>query len=254
MKDNQMIIGPKRLNGLNRNMVVTQGPTVSKPGPQGPVIIENPVVDPARYNLKLLNYQITRESSNIPLITLPFAMWDTVDRDQNYISVFQKCNVFPAGGQVRFSFDPDNGDGLFTWTVAGKTDIIRIHSTGLVPYSTQFAMIGIGGSFTSSGIRYRWDFANFPDQPAAMQLFNGNSEFVGIDLTDSDSIISLQAPSDFRDNILDVSIPLQVDPLEFVVHGLEAGAAVGDSNRINWSYFDVQYSSGAVFSRSFGCQ
>lgn len=191
-----------------------------------------------------INLNITRETNTI-LLPLPFALWAPVNRSMSYRNVFQSLNVMPAGATVDFSFDNTTGDGLFTWTVGGNTDIIRIHNTGLVPYGVQWDMIFTGGMFYSSGIRYGAMSTNFTAQYTAYNFFTGLSTFEGRKEEGSSRVSAMKGPDQFQDAIIDFSVPLAFDNTRYIVNGFPSDA-VNTPNTITWDFFDVTYASSAL--------
>ena len=191
-----------------------------------------------------INYNITRETNNIPL-PLPFALFAPDNRDENYATIFRNLGVAPAGGTVVVTID-SLGDILFTWTVAGNTDIIRIHSTKPVSAANQLSKINNGGAFISSGIRYGAMTTNFATQYASFDIFHGATYFVGPVDFDNTTVRSQKSPVQFQDPIIDVPIELAIDASRFLVCGFPSDA-VNTPNLITWSFFDVEFMSPGMF-------
>lgn len=227
------------LADLVETQYVVEQPMVQRIKPMKPLPARG-IVTPNK-NPKL-NLVITRQTANIPS-TLPFCLFAPVGLPDNYTSIFQYCRVFPAGGAITVTFD-NNGDCLQTWTVAGNTDILRIHDSGLVPYATKLKMLEAGGMFDSSFIRYSTT-AVVPDtQYSAYNIFTGASDFYGVVGDDGTPVLPEKSPDQFQAAITDVMIPLEIDNTCFVVHGFSAAA-----HQLNWALWDLNYTTSSVIRK-----
>lgn len=194
-----------------------------------------------------ISLNITRETNNI-LADLPFCLFAYDNKDENYATIFRNTNTTPqiAGvfGTVVFSID-SNGDGLFTWTLGGFTDVIRIHSTKPVSYANQLTKSNNGG-FISSGIRYKAMTANFEDQFDTFDIFHGETFFKGPIDFDNTTVDSQKGPNQFQDARVDVPIELAIDSARFILCGFPNDVA-NSPNSIKWSFFDVEFYSPSMF-------
>lgn len=214
-------------------------------GPGVPMI-DSPISGIPRRKLSKVKLNITRETNTI-LERLPFATWCPTAIPDNYQSIFERCNVMPAGATVSVTYDTD--DLLITWTKGGNTDIIRIHCTGLVPYSQRLNMILADGQFSSTGFRYRTKSGTEDLQFEEFDYFTFENGFTSIALEDSDDIISLIGPDQYLPYIADVVTPIWINPERGEVHGFPNYGAGASPKQISWTYFDVKYMSTSDKSR-----
>lgn len=190
-----------------------------------------------KYKLSKVKLKIVRETNTIPL-PLPYVLWCPTSIDDNYMNIFQRAGVVPAGGTAVVS--TVGPDLTIDWTVAGNTDRIRISCTGLVPYTQRLQMIDTGGWFTATGFRYFFQQANNIDQLSSYDYFTVENGFSSIALADSEDMLSLIGPTNFQTFVVDFVKNIWINPERGEILGFANAPAI-TPYVTSVVYFDLLY-------------
>ncbi len=230
-------------------VVIDQLPGQSRGGHSRQTV---PLTQPNPWEVSL---DLTRESQNIHH-KIPGALFGSINKPTNYTKVFQQLTITPiiAGvyGTVEFDYD-SNGDGLFTWTLSGEIDIIRIHSSSTITdYATQNELVDKGGSFTTSGFRFEADDTHYSAQFRAYNLMTAITSFSGVSQEQSTRMKANKGPNQYQNAIIDVPAELAVDKMYSVIFGFPyvSGEADSFSQTYSWDFADVYFDDNTVFPRS----